>query len=64
MRVIPRLKKFFEEARQEFRHVNWPTRNEAVKLTALVIGISLGIAAFLGSFDYLFSFLLRLLVLR
>ena len=63
MGVISRLRKFFEEARQEFRHVNWPTRNEAVKLTALVIGISLGIAAFLGSFDYLFSFLLRILVL-
>ena len=63
MGVISRLRKFFEEARQEFRHVNWPTRKEAVKLTALVIGISLGIAAFLGSFDYLFSFLLRLMVL-
>lgn len=63
MGAISRLKKFFEEARHEFRHVNWPTRNEAVKLTALVIGISLGIAVFLGFFDYLFSFLLRLMVL-
>ena len=62
--MFAKVKKFFEEARQEFRHVNWPTRNEAVKLTALVVGISLGIAAFLGSFDYLFSFLLRILVLR
>ncbi len=61
--MIAKVKKFFEEARQEFRHVNWPARNEAIKLTALVIGISLGIAAFLGSFDYLFSFLLRILVL-
>ena len=61
--MVAKIKKFLAEARQEFKHVNWPTRNEAVKLTALVIGISLGIAAFLGSFDYLFSFLLRLLVL-
>ena len=62
--MLAKIKKFFEEARQEFRHVNWPTSREAVRLTAIVIGISLVIAAFLGGFDYFFSSLVRALILR
>lgn len=62
--MVTRLKKFFAEARQEFRHVNWPTREEAIRLTMVVIGLSLGLAAFLGAFDFLFSFALRTLVGR
>ena len=52
--MFARIKNFFAESRQELRHVNWPTRNEAVRLTAIVIGISLGLAFFLGFFDYIF----------
>lgn len=44
------------EARQEFKHVNWPTRQEATRLTMVVVGISLGIAVFLSVFDYAFSY--------
>ncbi|MBI3589429.1 MAG: preprotein translocase subunit SecE [Candidatus Liptonbacteria bacterium] len=57
--MIDKVKNFFNEARQEFRHVNWPTRQEAVKLTAVVIGISLGLGIFLGVFDGVFQFLLK-----
>jgi preprotein translocase subunit SecE len=57
--MFGRIKKFFLEARQELRHVNWPTRREATRLTAIVIGIALVLALFLGAFDYLFSFLMK-----
>lgn len=57
--MFDRIKKFFQESRQEWRHVNWPSRAEAIRLTALVIGISIGLALFLGLFDFLFSYLLR-----
>lgn len=57
------IKKFFGEARTELRHVNWPTRQEAIRLTLIVIGISLGLAIFLGAFDYLFSFLIKNFIL-
>jgi len=46
---------FLQESRQELRRVNWPTRQETVRLTLIVIGISLGLALFLGFFDYLFT---------
>jgi preprotein translocase subunit SecE len=58
-----RIKRFFEEARTEIRHVNWPTRAEAVRLTAIVIVISVGLAVFLGFFDWLFTNLIKTFVL-
>ena len=58
------IKKFFVESRQEIRHVNWPTRQEAIRLTIIVIGIALGLAIFLGAFDYLFSYLIKNFILR
>ncbi|RJP44374.1 preprotein translocase subunit SecE [Candidatus Parcubacteria bacterium] len=57
--MLGRLRKYLEESRQEWRHVNWPTRNEAMRLTSIVIGISLGLGLFLGLFDFIFSYLLR-----
>ena len=53
--MFDRIKLFLEEARTEFRHVNWPTRAEALRLTAVVIGLAIGVALFLGAFDYLFT---------
>jgi len=48
------IKNFLDEAHQELKRVNWPTRNEAIRLTFVVILISLGVAAFLGVFDFIF----------
>ena len=60
--MFARIKKFFAESRQELRHVNWPTRQEAVRLTSIVIGISLGLALFLGFFDYIFTDIIKALI--
>ncbi len=60
--MISKIKLFFSEAKQEFKHVNWPTRQEAIRLTGIVIGISLGLAIFLGVFDTIFRFVLESLI--
>jgi len=62
--MFARIKKFFDESRVEFRHLNWPTRDQAIRLTAIVVGISLGLAAVLGGFDYVFTKLVKFLVFR
>jgi preprotein translocase subunit SecE len=59
-----RIKRFFEESRQEIRHVNWPTRAEAARLTLIVIVIALGLAVFLGFFDWLFTNLIKSFILQ
>jgi preprotein translocase SecE subunit len=57
--MIKSIKRFFVESWTELRHVNWPTRREAARLTAVVIGMSIGIAVFLGACDYLFTSILK-----
>lgn len=50
-----KIVRYFIEARGEMKKVIWPSRKETISHTALVIGISLGVAAFLGAIDYLLN---------
>lgn len=45
---------FFNEVIAELRKVTWPTREETMKLTAVVIVISVIVGAFIGGLDSLF----------
>lgn len=49
------LGQYLKETRSELRHVAWPTRTQTIVFAALVIAISIGIAAYLGLLDFLFS---------
>ncbi len=53
---------YFKEVKSEMSKVTWPTRKETTHYTLIVIGISFVVALFLGGFDYLFTFLIRILV--
>lgn len=57
--MFTRLINYIKETRQELRKVNWPTRQQTVRYTVLVIGVSLGVAVILGGFDALYSYLLN-----
>ncbi|MEK7181253.1 MAG: preprotein translocase subunit SecE [Patescibacteria group bacterium] len=62
--MLERIKTYFQEVIQEFRHINWPTRQEAIRLTWVVIGISLGLALFLGVLDGIFRFALETFIAK
>lgn len=53
---------YVREARAELAKVVWPSREETVKLTGLVIGISLAVGLYIGGIDYILSQLLKILV--
>ena len=53
---------FLREVKNELTKVTWPTRNEVVKLTIIVIGISVAIGIYIGGLDLLFTKLTDLLV--
>ncbi|HEY9586033.1 MAG TPA: preprotein translocase subunit SecE [Candidatus Paceibacterota bacterium] len=53
---------YVKETRTELSHVSWPTRKQAVAFTAIVIGISIAIAIYLGAADFLLSRIVKLLV--
>ena len=40
---------------EEMKKVTWPTKKETQSYTLLVIGISLSVAAFLGTLDFIFT---------
>ncbi len=46
---------FFGDVFGELRKVTWPTRQEATRLTMLVIALAAVMGVFLGFFDWLFS---------
>ena len=56
------LVNYVKETRAELKHVSWPTRRQAIIFTIIVIIISLGLALYLGFFDYIFSFGLKYLI--
>jgi preprotein translocase subunit SecE len=53
---------YLKEVRQELNHVSWPTRREAIRLTLIVIGISLAAGLYLGGLDYLFTQLMGFII--
>ncbi|NCO15148.1 preprotein translocase subunit SecE [Candidatus Wolfebacteria bacterium CG18_big_fil_WC_8_21_14_2_50_39_7] len=52
-------KSYIQESYREIHRVNWPTRKETVRLTLIVIGMSIGVAIFLGILDFVFTYLLE-----
>ncbi len=46
--------KFVREVISELKKTTWPTRQETIKLTAIVIAISVLVGAFIGILDTLF----------
>ncbi|MEK7659401.1 MAG: preprotein translocase subunit SecE [Patescibacteria group bacterium] len=53
---------FLKDVRVELRKVSWPSRQETIKLTGVVILISVILAAFLGLLDFVFITLLNKLL--
>ena len=58
------LVKYIRDSRQELRKVSWPTREQTINSTLLVIAVSIAIAAFLGVADYGLNKLLEYLLQR
>lgn len=54
---------FFREAKAELKKVIWPTKQEVVRMTVLIVAVSVVVGAFIGGLDFsftkLFGFLLQ-----
>ena len=46
---------FLKEVRSEMEKVSWASRQEALRLTLIVIGFSLAVALFIGGWDFVFT---------
>lgn len=49
---MARLAQFLREVKSELFKVVWPSRQETIKMTLIVIVFSVAVAAFLGAVDF------------
>lgn len=54
--------RYFQETGDELRKVSWPTREQTIRLSIIVLSTTVISAVFLGLLDELFRFLSSLLV--
>jgi preprotein translocase subunit SecE len=50
---------FVKESYIELRKVTWPSRQQVINYTVVVIFISVAVAFFLGSLDMTFSYVIK-----
>ena len=56
------LQRWLRESRGELRKVTWPTREEALRLTYVVMGLSVVMGLILGGVDFILSSLYAFLI--
>jgi len=56
------LIRYIKDSISELNKVTWPTKNQAIKLTFIVLGFILATAILLGIFDYVFNIGFRELI--
>jgi len=54
--------KYLKETRAELKKVSWPTRQEALNLTLIVVAFTISMAALLGVIDYIFAWVFGLVI--
>ncbi|NLV74890.1 MAG: preprotein translocase subunit SecE [Chloroflexi bacterium] len=62
MKKENKLVRYFKEVRAELRKVIWPTRQTTLRLTGIVLSVTLATSVFLGAVDFLFSKLISLIL--
>lgn len=56
--------KFIKQSIEELKKIQFPSRKETLRLTAYVIGVSIGAGLLITLFDYLFKELLTLILTK
>lgn len=59
-----RIVQYIRETRAELRKVVWPTREEAINLTAIVVGTIFAMSVFFGVIDYVLKQAIGFLLAR
>lgn len=62
--LMDKILSFLKDVRVELSKVAWPTREQLIQYTAVVIGMSLVIAVFLGVWDWIFQWVINKFILK
>ena len=64
MAMISKTKNFISEVMGELKKVAWPTKQETIKYSIAVIGVSIALAAFFGGLDFGLAHILNTYILK
>lgn len=64
MDITNKLVNYISDSRQELKKVVWPDKKTTTNHTLLVIGLSLAMAAFLGIIDFIFTYLINIIIIK
>ncbi|GAP20576.1 preprotein translocase subunit SecE [Leptolinea tardivitalis] len=56
------FQRWYRETTGELRKVSWPTRQEAWRLTKIVVAVMVAMSVLLGILDFVFSSLITLIL--
>lgn len=60
--MFQKLIDYIKNSIRELKKVVWPTRKEVGKHTLLIIGVSLGVAIFLGIIDFFLTKIIQFFI--
>lgn len=59
---MPNIFGFLNEVKEELAKVSWPTKEQTIRYTILVVIVTVAVGLFLGGLDYLLTALTALLL--
>jgi len=62
--MVKKVSQYLKESKSELARVSWPTKPEIMRLTVVVIAVTVAVSAYLGLLDYVFSKIVALLVVK
>jgi preprotein translocase subunit SecE len=61
---VAAVTRFVRESQAELAKVTWPTREQTINLTIVVLAVCVVVGVFLGAVDYVFQFLVQQLIVK
>lgn len=59
---MKKIVKFLKEVKAELKKVHWPTKSGTIKLTVVVIFITLIVAFYIGALDFVFAKIMEVIL--
>jgi len=53
---------FLKEAKSELKKVKWPNKESVIKMTTIVIGVSVAVSLFISNLDLIFTKLMEAVI--
>ena len=64
MTITQKVNIFFKEVWVEMRRVSWLSQKDVIRYTLIVLGITIAVATFLGGLDYIFTEIIKRIIIR